>query len=117
MRKVLAVAVALAAMTSIAGLGGYSIVRSEAIPKTDAFALEDVRGLLSRGLGGAEVPVCAPAAAPAAKRIFFGIPTPGFDTASLANQEHVVVVRDGDVYLFGGGTNGTRIPPRASKNL
>ena len=108
MLKVVAVMAVAVAAAHGAGLEGYSIVRSEAIPRADAFVLEDVRGLLSRGLGGAEVPVCAPDAAPAAKRIFFGIESPGFDVASLANQEHVVVVRDGDVYLFGGGTNGTR---------
>ena len=52
-----------------AGLGGYSIVRPEAMAKTDAFVLEDVRGLLSRGLNGAEVPVCAPDAAPASNAL------------------------------------------------
>ena len=98
----------LAAVASAAGIGEYSIVRPEVVSKTDAFVLEDVRGLLSRGLDGRKPPVCAPDAAPAAKRIFFGIPSPGFDVASLKNQEHVVEVRDGDVYLFGGGTNGTR---------
>ena len=97
----------LATAQTAAGLAGFTLVRPEPIADTDAFVLEDVRGLLGRGLG-AEVPVCTAAAAPAARRIFFGIPAPGFDTASLANQEHVVAVADGDVYLFGGGTNGTR---------
>ena len=108
MLKVFAAMAMVAATAHGAGLEGYSIVRSEAMPKTDAFVLEDVRGLLSRGLDGAEVPVCSPDAAPAAKRIFFGIASPGFDVASLANQEHVVEIKNGDVYLFGGGTNGTR---------
>ena len=104
----LAVGVILAAAAPAAGLESYTIVRTEALPETDAFVLGDIRGLLARGLGGVEVPVCAPDAAPAAKRIFFGIPSPDFDVASLADQERVVDVRDGDVYLFGGGTNGTR---------
>ena len=90
------------------GLGGYSIVRPAALPKTDAFVLKDMRGLLARGLGGKKLPVCDLGAAPVTKRIFFGMPPSGFDIASLADQEHVVEVRDGDVYLFGGGTNGTR---------
>ena len=98
----------LLAVSPITGLGGFSIVRPETLPETDAFVLEDMRGLLARGLGGTEMPVCTPPAAPAEKRIFFGIPSPGFEVASLANQERVVDVRDGDVYLFGGGTNGTR---------
>ena len=98
----------LASAATAAGLQGYSIVRPAGLSAPDAFVLEDFRGLLSRGLGGEETPVCEPDAAPTAKRVFFGIPSPGLDTASLRNQEHVVDVRDGDVYLFGGGTNGTR---------
>ena len=108
MLRVFAVMAMVAVTVHGAGLEGYSIVRSEAMPKTDAFVLEDVRGLLSRGLDGDEIPVCAPDAAPATKRIFFGIASPGFDVASLANQERVVEIKNGDVYLFGGGTNGTR---------
>ena len=108
MLKVVVGAALFAVVAHGAGIQGYSIIRPTALPANDAFVLEDLRGLLSRGLGGGEVPVCVSNAAPSAKRIFFGIPSPGFDVASLANQEHVVVVRDGDVYLFGGGTNGTR---------
>jgi hypothetical protein len=108
MLKLVAGIVVLAGAVHGAGLEGYSIVKPEPASPVDEFVLEDVCDLLSRGLGGERLKVCAPAAAPASKRIFFGIPSPGFDVASLADQEHVVAVKGGDVYLFGGGTNGTR---------
>ena len=87
------------------GLENYTVVRPAALGAMDEFVLKDLNGLLERGLG-AELPVSVQA--PAGKKIFFGIPSPGFNVASLANQEHVTVVKDGDIYLFGGGTNGTR---------
>ena len=89
------------------GLEGYSIVRPPVLSESDAFVLKDVNGLLARSLGE-ELPVCLQGDAPAAKRLFFGIPPKGFDVAELESQEKVVVVKDGDVHLFGGGTNGMR---------
>lgn len=89
------------------GLDGHSIVRPSVLSETDAFVLKDMNGLLARSLG-AELPVCTADSAPPTNRIFFGIPPAGFSCTELLDQEKVVVVKGGDVYLFGGGTNGTR---------
>ena len=71
------------------------------------FVLDDFRALL-RSATGADWPVVSAKDAPAGRRIFFGRAPEGFDAASLADQEHCVVTRGEDVYLFGGGRNGTR---------
>ena len=89
------------------GLDGYSIVRPSALPEADAFVLKDVNGLLARSFGAA-LPVCTADSAPSTNRIFFGISPEGYSSTELDNQEKVVVVKRGDVYLFGSGTSGTR---------
>ena len=85
----------------------HTIVHADDIAVHDRFVVNDVSNLLVRAVG-APLKVSGRAAAPASKRIFYGIAPEGFDCGALADQERCVVVRDGDVYLFGGGVNGAR---------
>ena len=88
------------------GATPYTIVTKE-LGKGEQFVLDDFRALLKRATG-ADFPVVAKDAAPAAKRIFFGQAPEGFDVASLAEQEHCVRTVGDDLYLFGEGANGAR---------
>ena len=89
------------------GRCGYTLVTPDAMSEMDAFVAKDMNGLLARSLG-AELPVAKASAVPKSRRLFFGLAPKGFDRASLENQERCTVVQDGDVYVFGGGTNGNR---------
>ena len=86
---------------------GYAIVRAESLGKDYDFVVKDFADLLEKATG-AKFPVVAPSAAPKGRRIFLGVAPEGYDKASLADQEHCVVTKGDDVYLFGGGANGTR---------
>ena len=90
-----------------AGLGDYVLVRPETLTEADAFVLRDMNGLLARSTGH-ELKVVTAGEAPAARRIFFGIaPSEGGPTG-LVDQDYCTFSRNGDIWLFGGGTNGTR---------
>jgi hypothetical protein len=89
------------------GACAYTLVTPDKMSETDAFVAKDMNSLLARALGR-ELKVATLSDAPRSRRLFFGIAPKGFDTASLENQERCTVISDGDVYVFGGGTNGNR---------
>ena len=89
----------------VGGSTSYTVVVSDAMPETDAFLLADFTNLLHKA-SGAEFAVARMSGAPAARRLFFGVAPEG--EAPLADQERRVVTRGCDLYIYGGGTNGTR---------
>ena len=89
------------------GACAYTLVTPDKMSETDAFVAKDMNSLLARALGR-ELKVATLSDAPRSRRLFFGIAPKGFDTASLENQERCTVVTGGDIYVFGGGTNGNR---------
>ena len=89
------------------GNSDYVLVHPDNLATGDVFVVKDVAGLLSTAMGR-DFAVTNLSAAPAAKRIFYGIAPKGFDIASLELQEHCVFTVGEDVYLFGGGPNGGR---------
>ncbi len=89
------------------GASPYVIVHADGLSAPDRFVINDFNALLAKALGE-PLKVVPQSAAPAAKRIFYGIAPEGFDRTGLADQERCTVVQGGDVYLFGGGVNGSR---------
>ena len=70
-----------------------------------SFPVADMTNLLSQATGAA-FPVVSRSAAPRSHRLFVGIVPKG--ELPPEDGEYAVRVRDGDVYLFGGGAHGTR---------
>ena len=89
------------------GRSDYTFVYPDNLATGDVFVVKDVVGLLSQSIGR-DFAVTNFSAAPAAKRIFYGMAPEGFDVSSLELQEHCVFTVGDDVYLFGGGPNGGR---------
>ena len=64
--------------------------------------------MLAKAVGGA-LKVAAAGEAPGSRRLYYGIPPAGEDVSRLDAQEFVTTVEaNGDIRLYGGGTNGTR---------
>ena len=84
-----------------------TLVVPERMSAVDAFAAQDMNGLLARA-AGRSLTVATNACEGSGVRIFFGIPPADFDRASLADQERCLIVRGNDIHVFGGGTNGNR---------
>ncbi len=85
----------------------YVIVTPDSMTDGDKFVLKELQALLKKA-SGADFSAVAASKMPKAKRIFLGIPPSGFRMDSLADQEHCVKTLGDDLYLFGGGINGTR---------
>ena len=90
------------------GQTGYRVVVPDSPIKGYQFVSEDFRGLLSKATGAsfAEVKLSE---APAEKRIFLGIAPEGVDLKSLPDQQWYIRTKNGDLYLYGGGVNGSRL--------
>lgn len=108
---ILALGMAVFAMSSYGfsvGLSDYTFVLPSAdVSATDAFVVKDVNGLLARSLGS-RLPVVSAEAAPKANRIFIRQAPAWFDYSRLSGSDAAVVIRDGDIWLFGRGANGVR---------
>lgn len=103
MSPIVASLVALAAT-----LGEYTVVRPERISAADETVLADFTNLLAAAVGGA-LKVVAAGEEPGSWRLYYGIPPAGEDVSRLDAQEFVTAVEaNGDIRLYGGGTNGTR---------
>ena len=87
------------------GRSDYTVVVGDNISDADRFLLADFTNLLSRALGRSVV-VADFSNRPKDKRIFLGMLPEGI--ASLGNQEHLVMTKGSDLYISGGGVNGTR---------
>ena len=83
----------------------YTIVTEDEMTAADGFLFADFTNLLTRATG-VEFKVARNSRRPAAKRIFFGIAPAGSE--SLPDQVRRVAVIGDDLYLYGGGANGTR---------
>ena len=95
------------ALTS-GGATEYSIVVRADQPRGEAFVVEDFRALMKQATG-AEFPVVDMADAKPGRRILFGVPPADVGEEDLADQEWRVVTRNGDMHLYGGGDNGSRL--------
>ena len=95
------------ALTS-GGATAYSIVVRADQPRGEAFVVEDFRALMKQATG-AEFPVVDMADAKPGRRILFGVPPADVGEEDLADQEWRVVTRNGDLHLYGGGDNGSRL--------
>ncbi len=89
------------------GVCPYTIVVPDDLGYGGEFLLKDFRSLLEKATG-VELPVVKTNDVPSSHRIFLGIAPSGADVSRLADQEHCVLTQGDDVYLFGGGRNGTR---------
>lgn len=90
------------------GLGDYTfVIPSSGLLKSESFVVDDVNGLLARSLGK-KLPVVSRKNAPNARRIFVRRAPAWFDYSRLSGKDAAVVVKDGDIWLFGRGVNGVR---------
>jgi dUTP pyrophosphatase len=83
----------------------YSIVTKDELAPAEKFLLTDFTNLLTRATG-VDFKVCGSSERPGEKRIFFGVPPAG--APELPDQVRRVAVIGDDLYLYGGGANGTR---------
>ena len=90
------------------GRTGYCVVVPDEPIEGYAFVSKDFRELLGKATGATYDEVKA-SAAPAAKRIFLGIAPKGVDLKALPDQEWHIRTADDDLYLYGGGVNGSRL--------
>lgn len=98
-----------AAEQILAGNGStaYTIVCPETMNEGEQFVLEELQMLL-KSATKADFPSAKISEQPVNKRIYLGIFPAGTASGSLADQEHCVLTVGEDLYLFGGGENGTR---------
>ena len=89
------------------GRSEYAIVTKPELGSGEEYVLKDFRRLVKTATG-VELPVVTTDAKRTGKCIYFGIAPDGYDRTSLEDQEHCVVTKGDDLYLFGGGRNGTR---------
>ena len=83
----------------------YTIVTKDELAPAEKFLLTDFTNLLTRATG-VDFKVCGSSERPSEKRIFFGVPPAG--APELPDQVRRVAVIGDDLYLYGGGANGTR---------
>ena len=86
----------------------YTIVHPKEMTDGDRFVLNELQTHLKKASGRNFIAVSVDQAKPDGRHIFLGIPPKGFDAKTLKDQEHCVMTRGKDLYLFGGGANGTR---------
>lgn len=86
----------------------YTIVHPKEMTAGDRFVLNELQTHLKKASGRNFIAVSVDRAKPDGKHIFLGIPPKDFDAKTLKDQEHCVMTRGKDLYLFGGGANGTR---------
>jgi len=75
-----------------------AFVTPETLSEADAFVVQDVKGLLARASGSGLDGVT----------LHYGLRPEGVELTPLQDQEHCTYVQGKDVYLFGGGVNGSR---------
>ena len=91
-----------------AGLSDHTFVLPpNGLTTTEAFVVEDVNGLFARSLGR-KLPVVSEKDAPKTNRIYVGRAPVWFDYSRLTGKDAAVVVKGGDVWLFGRGANAVR---------
>lgn len=83
----------------------YSIVTNDELTEADKFLFADFTNLLTRATG-VDFKVFKSSERPREKRIFFGVAPAG--APELPDQVRRVAVIGDDLYLYGGGANGTR---------
>jgi len=89
------------------GSTSYTIVCPDAMTEGYQFVLKELQMLL-KSATKADFPNAKISGQPDGKRIYLGIFPPGIAPGSLADQEHCILTDGEDLYLFGGGKNGTR---------
>ncbi len=85
----------------------YRIVCPDTMTDGDRFVLKELQTHL-KAATGADFSSVKVSEQPETKRIYLGIVPAGFEKKTLADQEHCVKTVGDDLYLFGGGINGTR---------
>lgn len=86
----------------------HTIVHPKEMTEGNRFVLNELQMHLKAATGREFAAVPADQAQPEGRHIFLGIAPADFDVSGLADQEHCVVTRGKDLYLFGGGANGAR---------
>ena len=89
------------------GKTAYRIVLPNQKVRGDLFVAKELQKHL-KSATGADFRIVRKKNAPPGNRIFLGIPSPGTDLKSFAEQEHAVKSVGKDLYLFGKGPNGSR---------
>ena len=89
------------------GKSDYCIVVPDRLKTGDPLVIRELQTHL-KSATGADFRVAKQSVQPSEKRIYLGISPDGFQMDSLAEQEHCVLTRGKDLFLFGKGLNGAR---------
>ena len=89
------------------GKTDYSIVVPDQLKTGDSLVIRELQTHL-KSATGADFRTVKQSVQPAGKRIYLGISPADFQMNTLADQEHCVMTRGTDLFLFGKGLNGAR---------
>lgn len=89
------------------GKTDYRIVVPDQLKTGEPLVLKELQTHL-KAATGADFGAVRQSAQPTEKRIYLGISPDGFRMDTLAEQEHCVMTRGKDLFLFGKGLNGAR---------